>query len=101
MSIIFIVFDWIQSGITVLEQNRLQMLGEGKSPLGLMQQSITSERLSKNGLVLANNQTMQQLEDLSRLARVTKRSERERFCEGSLSKRLAGAVRCEKNCNIS
>jgi hypothetical protein len=32
MSIIFIVFDWIQSGITVLEQNRLQMLGEGKAP---------------------------------------------------------------------
>jgi hypothetical protein len=35
MSIIFIVFDWIQSDITVLEQNRLQMLGEGKAPWDL------------------------------------------------------------------
>jgi hypothetical protein len=35
MSIIFIVFGWIQSGVTVLEQNRLQMLGEGKAPWDL------------------------------------------------------------------
>jgi hypothetical protein len=79
MSIIFIVFDWIQSGVTVLEQNRLQMLRGRKSPLGLMQQNITSKRLWKNGLVLANNQTMQQLEDLSRLAGAMERNDRERF----------------------
>jgi hypothetical protein len=79
MSIIFIVFGWIQSGITVLEQNPLQILRGRKSPLGLMQQSITSEQPWKKRFVLANNQTMQQLEDLSRLAGAMERDDRERF----------------------
>jgi hypothetical protein len=34
MSINFIVFDWIQSGITVLEQIQLQMLKGKEKPPG-------------------------------------------------------------------